>query len=670
MRSRWRSTGLLVLALLSASVPCAGGEVEQLAAFTAGDPPPCHDSHPQISTQAGGSFLLLWQEGSCSPSFVPLNFARRYDAAGRPIGPKVELWWGTDLSAAALPDGGFVAVSAAEKDLGGPPPLLATGIGLHRLDAWGRPTGPPFPLAIDPFPSTANFSPRVAVAPDGGVAVVWATFPSFDPGTVSEVHGRFFDASLAPLGEEIRLAPELPGSGQALPDIAFRDDGSALAVWALATAVDPTTSQIFGRRMSARGEPLTAIQRLSTPEPGRQQLDARVVARTDRGAWVGWNSYGPLGSDVQAHVVRLGRGLRPVSPEQTLGLPQSRSARITIGTDGRDNLLALGVGSDFSIAGRLFERSGLPSSSPFVLAANPPLGFLDPTIALQSTGAYLAAWSGGPFDGISGFDLFGALLSPPCLAGHDAACLGPDGRYAVEVSWRKGEESGVAKPLPLSPHAATFGLTNLGGHDVAVLLSGPPGNDLTFTATTGAEIQIQLTDKVTGATRRFIKPAGRFASRNVPAALSALENPPHGEEEAGLGTAGATPAEAFASPGARSTAAPAGGVSCLPSNHTLCLLGGRFRAELETAGIAPQAGLALLRTDRSGIFGLAAEPDSPVTTLSIVDGTLSNGKFWVYLGGLSRAGYRVKITDLSTGVAKTYSNPDGKLESRADRTAF
>jgi hypothetical protein len=40
------------------------------------------------------------------------------------------------------------------------------------------------------------------------------------------------------------------------------------------------------------------------------------------------------------------------------------------------------------------------------------------------------------------------------------------------------------------------------------------------------------------------------------------------------------------------------------------------------------------------------------------------------LGGLSPCGYRVKITDLSTGVAKTYANPVGRLDSRADRTAF
>jgi hypothetical protein len=648
----------LVLAL--AAWPAAGAEIDRLASFVAGDPPPCRDSLPEITAQPGGSFLLTWQRSGCPSIFSISNFARRFDAAGRALGPEVELWRGSDLAVAALPDGGFVAVSSAETDLG----TIATGVGLHRLDAFGRPIGAPIPIAVNPSLDTTSFTPRVAVAPNGSVAVVWTALLLFDPVLISEIHGRFFDASLAPVGGEVALSTELPGFGQAEPDIAFRDDNTALVTWAEATAVNPTTAQIFGRRIDAVGEPLGAILPISKPEAGRQHLPSRVVARADRGWWVGWYSYGPLGSDVQAHVVRLGRGARPLADEQSLGVPQARQGRLGLGTDGEDNLLLLGVGADFSISGRLFGKSGLPASSPVNLSGSSPLLFLEPALAVHSSGGFLSAWSGGSFVDSGLSDLAGAILAPPCREGHSAVCLGPGGRYAVEVAWRTVTGSGLAKPLPLSASAATFGLANLAGHDVTVLLSDTDGKDLTFAATTGAEIQMEVFDKVTGAIRRFTKPLGRFASGTFPQALASPQS-------ATVFTA-ATSSEVDAFPSERIAGGtvPTGAASCVPSNRILCLLGGRFRAELVTTQGDSHAGLALLRTDRSGAFALSTEPDNPLVTLSMIDGTSSNGKIWVYLGGLSSSGYKVKITDLSTAAIRTYTNPVGRLQSRADRQAF
>jgi hypothetical protein len=107
----------------------------------------------------------------------------------------------------------------------------------------------------------------------------------------------------------------------------------------------------------------------------------------------------------------------------------------------------------------------------------------------------------------------------------------------------------------------------------------------------------------------------------------------------------------------------------VPTSRALCLLGGRFHAEL-LAGQYPNPALAILRTDKSGAFAFPSAPETPLVTLTMIDGRASNGHFWVYLGGLTSSGYRVRISDLSTGGAKTYTNPVGKLDSRADRTAF
>src|SRR6185436_13946458 len=148
----------------------------------------------------------------------------------------------------------------------------------------------------------------------------------------------------------------------------------------------------------------------------------------------------------------------------------------------------------------------------------------EPVLAGRSPGRFLAAWSGYSLSTQADSDLFGAILTPTCLEGKSAVCLGPDGRYGVEVAWQIGALSGTAKPLPLAGNVATFGLHNAADHDVTVLLTGPGSRDLTFAATTGAALEIRVTDKTTGMVRTFSKPAGRFASRRIPNALPSLSS--------------------------------------------------------------------------------------------------------------------------------------------------
>lgn len=56
--------------------------------------------------------------------------------------------------------------------------------------------------------------------------------------------------------------------------------------------------------------------------------------------------------------------------------------------------------------------------------------------------------------------------------------------------------------------------------------------------------------------------------------------------------------------------------------------------------------------------------------IKVVDGRAFNGYFWVFYGALSDVEYTITVTDMTTGVAKTYSNPQGRLASVADTSAF
>ncbi len=655
MRTSRHGSLLAIFAFLITTSLCASpaldAQLDRVGSFTAGDPAPCYETTPEIAAQPGGSFLLLWSGGGCAGTTTGFHRALRFDAAGRRLGGEVEHPLGSEANLVALPDGGFLAVSAREPI--DSPASLQTAIRLHRLDALGRPVGAPVQVAFDYDEFAYSSDPRLAVAPNGNVAVVWyssnVSFPGF-----FFVMGRFYDSTLTPFTDAFPLAAIETGF-QATPDIAFAADSTALAVWSQSS--DFTTyGGIYGRRFNTAGHPTSEAFPISPQQAGQQKVDVRVVSRASGGWWAAWTSLGATDQPGETRIVRLGPDGLPVVAEQSLGVPRSNQSRPAIGTDSADRALLLGRSPDGKIVGRLFDGTGLSATAPFPLSEG-SLSFVSATLPDRGATSFQVAWSGFDPSVPGSADLFGAIFTIPCLPGGNAACLGPDGRYAVEIAWRNGSQSGTAKPLPLAGNVATFGLRNVADHEVAVLLSGPGARDLTFSATTGAALDIRVTDKTTGMVRTFAKPAGRFASQRFLGALPSI-SATFGEP---LGSA----ADSAAAP----AAAPALGEPCVPTSRALCLLGGRFRAEL-LAGANPRPALAILRTDRSGMFAFPSAPEIPLVVLTMTDGRAANGKFWVYLGGLAPKGYKVKVTDLETGQTKLYANPSGRIDSRADRTAF
>ncbi len=643
----------LFLALVLAALPAAGAEIDRIASFSAGDPPPCSDTSPEIASQPGGSFLLLWSGSGCPPDrFFSVVRALRFDAAGRRFGDEVELWQGLNAVVVPLADGGFLAVSARESV---PEEIQQPKIRLHRLDSLGRPVGEPVQVAFDFDEFSYSDEPRLAVAPNGTVAVVWSNFnftypPSF------RVMGRFYDASLAPLTEAFPLSTAGQEAIDETPDIAFDSDGTALAIWAQTPITAPDAAQIIGRRFSSAGQPLSEVFPISLQKAGRRQIGARVVSAIPAGWWAAWQSYEVSGDSKDAHLTRLGSDGQALAAEQSLDVPQSGQERPALGIDGEGRALLLGRSVDGEIVGRLFDPNGVPRSNPFELSEGGDRLFDHPTLS-DTSASFTTAWTGREAGTFYTSDLSGMIFTSPCLPGRNAVCLGPEGRYGVEIEWQIGAQRGTAKPLPLAGNVATFGLRNTADHEVTVLLSGTGLRDLTYAATTRAALAIRVTDKTTGTIHTFSKPAGRFASRRFPNALPLASSDPDA-------AVGVSSADEEAEP---ARAALAG--TCVPSSRALCLLGGRFQAEL-LAGQHPRPALATLRTDQSGMFSFPSAALTPVVALTVIDGRASTGKFWVYLGGLSANGYKVRITDLATGKVRTYANPAGRLDSSADRHAF
>jgi hypothetical protein len=111
--------------------------------------------------------------------------------------------------------------------------------------------------------------------------------------------------------------------------------------------------------------------------------------------------------------------------------------------------------------------------------------------------------------------------------------------------------------------------------------------------------------------------------------------------------------------------------ACVPDEHTLCLLDGRFAVTME--GTTPQGddvrALAERQTADTGLFYYFL-PSTLEATVKIVDGRVLNDKLWVFYASLSNIEFSIRVEDTTTGEWRLYSNPQDVFASVGDTEAF
>jgi hypothetical protein len=110
---------------------------------------------------------------------------------------------------------------------------------------------------------------------------------------------------------------------------------------------------------------------------------------------------------------------------------------------------------------------------------------------------------------------------------------------------------------------------------------------------------------------------------------------------------------------------------CSPNPTALCLQGSRFRAEVTwtAPGFGSGTGQAVPLTGDTGAFWFFSNSNVELV-VKVLDGRAVNRHFWVFYGALSDVGYTLTITDLQTGAREVFTNPQGRLASVSDVTAF
>jgi hypothetical protein len=85
------------------------------------------------------------------------------------------------------------------------------------------------------------------------------------------------------------------------------------------------------------------------------------------------------------------------------------------------------------------------------------------------------------------------------------------------------------------------------------------------------------------------------------------------------------------------------------------------------------SGQAIPQSDLFGFFSIPAltsNPENPEVFVKILDGTTINGEYWVFYGHLTDLIYDITVTEVATGIVKTYHKDAGNAPGGFDTSGF
>ncbi|MEO8275338.1 MAG: hypothetical protein ABI639_03920 [Thermoanaerobaculia bacterium] len=480
--------------------------------------------------------------------------------------------------------------------------------------------------------------PAVAAGGDGNFVVVWK---DYDPGFLHpRISGQRFDADGSAQGAEFQVTNQAPYAPRE-PAVAVADAGEFVVIWERPGAA-ATEFDVFGQRFSATANKLGGEFQVNTYTPGRQRYPA-VSMQTGGDFVVVWQGpaqdgsrYGILGQRFDASGVRVGSEFKVNS------FTASDQQHPAVAADAEGNfVVAWGSyqSDDWDIHGRRFDAAGVPRANEFQVNTFTTHQQWVPSVASDSAGNFVVAWSSAGQDAPTGFGAFaqrfgatGERVGQEFQVNTYTSNYQNDPKVAIDdsgefvVAWQSysGQDG--------SPGPGIFGQR-------FAFAGGPVGHEFqvnTFTPFAQAHPAI-----ASGRDGHFV------------VAWNSVEQ--DGSDDGVFGQRLDTPVPA-----------------CHAGVDALCLHNNRFRVEVSWRDDAGRtgAGRAVPFTDDSGLFWFFT-PDNLEVLIKVIDGCELNQHFWVYAGATTDVEYRITVTDTATGLSRQYANALGhRAAAITDSAAF
>jgi hypothetical protein len=389
------SLPLLLLAAPVAAQVLVNGDEFQVNTYT-----PDYQSEGVVAFGADGSFVVVWDSyGSSGPDQDGWGIvARRFDARGVPLGGEFQVnsyTTGRQVlpRVAADAQGSFVVVWESYGSPGDDSWWYS--IQARRFDAAGVPLGPQF--QVNTYTTDSQSRPDVAALSPQGFVVIWGSQGSADgDSSATSVHARRYDADGAPLGDQFRVNTLTTGI-QDYAVVAAAPQGGFAAAWhsGSSAGTDTSSRSVQARLFDAEGDPAGSevqVNAYTSLTQARPSISAGPLG----GFVVAWESNGSYGDDASLGSVQLRRFDSALSPlggqlQVNVNTPGDQwSPSVT--TDPAGDFLVAWKDYDRIVA-RRYAPDGTPKSSEVQI--NVAGDVFPPEVVADARGNFVVVWSSG-----------------------------------------------------------------------------------------------------------------------------------------------------------------------------------------------------------------------------------------------------------------------------------
>ena len=135
--------------------------------------------------------------------------------------------------------------------------------------------------------------------------------------------------------------------------------------------------------------------------------------------------------------------------------------------------------------------------------------------------------------------------------------------------------------------------------------------------------------------------------------------------------AGAAGFSAYSNAAAATTPTSSPAEVCGENGPSLCLLGSRFRVEVDWhQGNGTTGRGTLVRSSDKTATVWFFDPGNTELIVKVLDGRPVNQQFWVFFSSLTDLEFWIQVTDTQTGLVRVYHNRAGDVRGMADTSAF
>ncbi|HEX2974248.1 MAG TPA: SdrD B-like domain-containing protein [Tepidisphaeraceae bacterium] len=320
---------------------------------------------PVIASDSKGNYVVVWQGWERDVSGNGIH-AQRFDAAGNPIGAQIRVGL-TLVPNSACPavamdaDGGFVVVWESPQAAYG-----ETQIHGRRYNASGEPQGEEFRIDAQ---KGSQKSPVVAMDAQGNFVVTWySDYGGFGRG---EVWVHRYRADGASAGESFSVNTATDGN-ETQPGVAMGANGDFIIVW--------RQGGVFGQRYNAAGEPQGDPFRVTNVSG-----QPAVAMGRDGSFVVGWTAF-------HAGVQRYNASGIPQGGNIDLGLSGANNPAPSIAMDNEGGFFIAWQSGSSWVEARRFDALGFPHwiggdySNPGITKTE------HPAITVVNDGGVVLAW--------------------------------------------------------------------------------------------------------------------------------------------------------------------------------------------------------------------------------------------------------------------------------------